>query len=77
MPEEKDYILYFYDGAVKRMRGLLSDFQKLPIKRIEEVLPGADPLSKVRKDMERINKTLRGVISLIRPGSNGGFFRGG
>jgi len=77
MPEEKDYILYFYDGAVKRMRGLLSDFQKLPIKKIEEVVPGFDPLTNTRKDMERIRKALGGVIKLIRPGSNGGFFRGG
>ena len=71
MPEEKDYILYFYDGAVKRMRGLLSDLQKLPVKRIEEVAPGLDPLTNVRRDMERINKAIGQVIKLVRPGSNG------
>ena len=91
MPEEKDYILYFWDGAVKRMRGLLSDLQKLPVKRIEEVIPGwtpswfsTTPLSNVRRDVERINRAMGGVFKLIRPGSNGsglpfrnGFFRGG
>lgn len=34
--EEKDYIVYFYDGRVRRMTGKLSDLQKLPAERIEE-----------------------------------------
>ena len=84
MPEEKDYILYFWDGAIKRIRGLLSDLQKLPVKRIEEVIPAINPIKMASRDMERINKAIGQVVKLVRPGSNGsglpfrnGFFRGG
>lgn len=34
--EEKDYIVYFYDGRVRRMTGKLSELQKLPAEKIEE-----------------------------------------
>ena len=37
MPEkEREYILYFYDGKVRRVTGKLSELQKLPVSRIEE-----------------------------------------
>jgi len=65
MAQGKDYILYFYDGAVRQMRGVLSDLQKLPVKRIEEVVPGFDPSANVRRDMERINRALgKGFVML-------------
>lgn len=34
--EEKEYILHFDDGRVRRMFGKKSDFQKLPVEQIEE-----------------------------------------
>lgn len=53
---EKEYILYFYDGKVRRVFGKRSQLQKLPVSRIEEATPGYDPSSNVRRDMERINR---------------------
>jgi len=35
--QEREYILYFYDGRVRRVTGKLSELQKLPVSRIEEV----------------------------------------
>ncbi len=57
---EKEYILYFYDGKVRRVFGKRSQFQKLPVSRIEEATPGYDPFSNVRWDMERINRGITG-----------------
>jgi len=84
MPEEKEYIVHFYDGRVRRMKGQLSELQKLPVSKIEEASPPLNPINMVSRDMERINKALGQVVKLVRPGSNGrglpfgnGFFRGG
>ena len=84
MPEEKEYIVHFIDGMVRRMPGPLSKLQKLPVTKIEEVLSSLNPLNIASRDMERINKALGQVVKLVRPGSNGrglpfgnGFFRGG
>jgi len=84
MPAEKEYIVHFYDGRVRRMAGPLSELQKLPVSKIEEASPSINPVNIVRRDMERINKALGQVVKLVRPGSNGrglpfgnGFFRGG
>jgi len=34
--QEREYILYFYDGSVRRVTGKLSELQKLPVSRIEK-----------------------------------------
>jgi len=34
--QEREYLLYFHDGRVRRVFGKLSEFQKLPVARIEE-----------------------------------------
>lgn len=39
MEEEKEYVLYFYDGRVRKMTGKLSELQKLSVKKIEEASP--------------------------------------
>ncbi|MDP2954558.1 MAG: hypothetical protein Q8O76_14745 [Chloroflexota bacterium] len=66
----KEYILHFYDGRVRREFGRLSDFQKLPVSRIEEAPPAyrpgfqremeqiLNPLSMVKRDVERVNQAL-------------------
>jgi len=84
MAEEKEYIVYFLDGRVRRMVGPLSVLQRLPVSKIEEAAPSINPANIVRRDMERINKAFGQILKLIRPGSNGrglpfgnGFFRGG
>jgi len=70
--QRKEYILYFLDGGVRREYGRLSDFQKLPVSRIEEAplayrpAPGfqremeqvLNPLSMVKRDVERVNQAL-------------------
>lgn len=58
MAEEKEYIVYFYDGRVRRLPGPLSELQKLPVKKIEEASPAFGPVSNLTRDMERINKVL-------------------
>jgi len=55
---EKEYIVYFYDGRVRRMFGKLSQLQKLPVSKIEEAPPAHDLFSNARRDMERINRAL-------------------
>lgn len=32
---EREYILYFYSGEVRRVTGRLSELQKLPVSKIE------------------------------------------
>ncbi len=83
MAEEKEYIVHFYDGRVRRMPGPLSELHKLPVSKIEEAPPSINPANIIRRDMERINKALGQAFKLVRPGSNGrglpfgnGFFRG-
>jgi len=36
MEIEREYILYFYDGRVRRVTGKLSELQMLPVSKIEE-----------------------------------------
>lgn len=65
MAEEKEYIVHFYDGRVRRMSGPLRELQKLPVKKIEEAPPSFGPVSNVRRDMERINRALgQGFVQL-------------
>jgi len=65
MEVEKDYILYFHDGRVRRVFGKRSQFLNLPIARIEEAPPAYTPISNVRRDMERINRALgKGFVQL-------------
>ena len=35
--ECKEYILYYYNGAVRRVKGIFSELQKQPICKIKEV----------------------------------------
>ena len=65
MAEEKEYIVHFYDGRVRRMPGPLSELQKLPVKRIEEAPVSSGPIANVSRDMERINRALgKGFVML-------------
>lgn len=48
---EREYILYFYDGRVRRVSGKLGQLLKLPISRIEEVSLGFDPFP--RRKLEK------------------------
>lgn len=58
MEEEKEYLLHFYDGRVRRVTGKLSELQRLNVSKIEEAPPTLAPFSIVRRDMERINRAL-------------------
>ena len=58
MEEEKEYILHFYDGKVRRVTGKLSELQKLQVSKIEEAPVSFNPANVVRRDMERINRVL-------------------
>jgi len=66
MEVEKDYILYFHDGKVRRVFGKRSQFLNLPISRIEEAAPSYDPFSNARRDMERINRALGQGFKLLQ-----------
>lgn len=66
MAEEKEYIVYFLDGRVRRMPGPLSALQKLPVKKIEEAPPSSGPVSGVRQDMERINRALSPTLARLQ-----------
>lgn len=84
MAEEKEYIVHFYDGRVRRMRGPLSELQKLPVTKIEEAPPSLSPVNMVNRDMERITRALGQGFKLFQNGPAGlrfpfgnGFFRGG
>ncbi|MBA7671314.1 hypothetical protein ES703_79470 [subsurface metagenome] len=62
---EREYILYFYDGSIRRVFGKRSQFQELPVSRIEEVPVGRYVTSNFLRDMERINKVIgEGFVSL-------------
>lgn len=66
MEEEKEYILYFYDGKVRRMRGKLSELRKLNVARIEEA-PSAFPgLPDIQKDIEGINRAMEEAFGLFQ-----------
>ena len=60
---EQEYILYFYDGRVRRVFGKRSQLQKLPVSRIEEAPVGFDPFSNIRRDMERIRKAVGTIFT--------------
>ena len=83
MAEEKEYIVHFYDGRVRRMPGPLSELHKLPVSKIEEAPPSINPANIIRRDMERITRALRQPFKLFqngpgfpKPPFGGGFFRG-
>lgn len=62
---EKEYILYFSDGRVRRVFGRLSEFQKLPVSRIEEAPAAHHPASNIQRDVERLNRALgEGVVRM-------------
>ena len=63
---EKEYVLYFYDGRVRRVFGQRSQFQRLPVSRIEEAPPAYDPFSNARRDVERINRALGKSVKLLQ-----------
>ena len=84
MAEEKEYIVEFINGMVRRMTGQLSAIQKLPVKSIKEVLPSINPANIVSKDMERIAKAFGQVLKpfqngtgFLKPPFGSGFFKGG
>jgi hypothetical protein len=64
--EEKDYILKFYDGRVRRMTGKLSELQKLPVKGIEEA--PSSPLDKLKPMPPDEGPPLPRAFSIYWPG---------
>ena len=58
MEEEKEYILRYYDGRVRRVFGKRSQFLNLPISGIEEAPQAFNPLSNAKRDVDRINSML-------------------
>jgi len=62
MADAKDYIVTFLSGDVRRITGVLSDLQKLPVAKIEEAARVAQPMEMVRKDVERINRAIGKVL---------------
>ncbi len=69
-PEVKEYVLHFHDGRVRRVTGLLTDFQKLPVSRIEEVT-GADffsleTLESLVRDIREQGEALAATVEGLR-----------
>jgi len=84
MEKEKEYVLHFYDGKVRRVTGKLSELQKLPVSRIEEAPVSFNPADVIRRDMVRISKALEALPKPFQDGTGwipfpfkGRFFRGG
>ena len=59
MPEQKrEYILYFYDGKVRRVTGKLSELKKLPVSRIEEAPVSSNPEGSSKMTDQKISPAI-------------------